>query len=247
MANLPEPSPTAVGALAPTGVLRAGINLSNFLLVTSTDDDGMPVGVSPSMAATLAARLGVPLELRPYANPGDVADAAARGEWDIGNIGAEPKRAETIDFSPAYAEIPCTYLVRAGSPLTSVADVDRPGVRIAVKSRAAYALWLERNLDHAELVEAPTIDASFDVFMADELDALAGLRPRLDADARTLPGAVVFDDGFSSVKQAMGTPKGRAPAGINYLTAFVEAAKSSGLVADLIAQHGADGLFPAPA
>ena len=74
--------------LAPTGVLRAGINMSNFLLVTGTTPQGDPDGVSPDIAREIAARLGVPLELVQFKSPGELADAAVEDRWDIGNIGA---------------------------------------------------------------------------------------------------------------------------------------------------------------
>ena len=81
-----------VAALAPRGVLRAAINLSNFLLV-SDQTGATPRGISPSLCGALAQRLEVPLELVPYANPGLLADAATSDEWDVGLIGAEPARA----------------------------------------------------------------------------------------------------------------------------------------------------------
>ena len=113
--------------LAPTGVLRAGINLSNFLLVTGKTPEGDPQGVSPDMARAVADRLGVGVEFMTFDTPGELADAAVDDVWDIGNIGAEPSRAKTIAFSAAYAEIQATYLVPAGSPLQSVDEVDREG------------------------------------------------------------------------------------------------------------------------
>ena len=137
-------SPDVIAELAPTGVLRAGINMSNFLLVTGKSETGDPQGVSPDMAAEIARRLGVPLKLVPFKSPGELADVAGKDAWDIGLIGAEPQRAETIAFTPAYVEIEATYLVPAGSPIKSIADVDRPGVRIAVTGRSAYGLWLDR-------------------------------------------------------------------------------------------------------
>jgi polar amino acid transport system substrate-binding protein len=243
---LPTPTPGAVDALAPTGTLRAGINLSNFLLVTRTQDDGTPIGVSPDLAAALAVQLRVGLELQTYKNPGDVADAVASGAWDIGNIGADPLRAEFINFTNAYAEIESTYLVPVGSTVANFDDVDQPGMRISVKARAAYALWLERNLQHATLVESDSLDASFDTFVEQGLDALAGLRPRLADDVVKLPGARVLDGKFSAVQQAMGTPRDRDPAGFAYLREFVEVAKSSGLIAGLIDRHEAIGLSVAP-
>jgi ABC-type amino acid transport substrate-binding protein len=144
--ELPNMTPEVKAQLAPTGVLRAGINLSNFLLVTGKAANGDPTGVSPSMAATVAERLGVPVQYVTYPRPSELADAAGTGAWDIGLIGAEPQRAEKIAFTAAYCEIEATYLVPAGSPITSLAEVDRPGVRIATSAGAAYTLWLERNI-----------------------------------------------------------------------------------------------------
>src|SRR5438105_15552500 len=129
-----------VSELAPSGVLRAAINMGNCLLVTGRPSSGDPEGVAPDMAREIASRLGVPVAYVPYARPGGLADAAGTGLWDIGLIGAEPQRAEKIAFSPAYVEIEATYLVPAGSPVKTIAEVDRAGVRIAVTARSAYDL-----------------------------------------------------------------------------------------------------------
>ena len=226
--------------LAPTGVLRAGINLSNFLLVTGTADNGDPQGVSPDIAKAVADRLGVPVSYVPFKTPGELADAAADDTWDIGNIGAEPERARTITFTAAYVEIEATYLVPAGSPLQSIEEVDQSGIRIAVSARSAYDLWLTDNIRNAELVKANGIDASFELFQSQQLDALAGLRPRLVSDVEKLPGARILDGQFSAVQQAIGTKPDR-PAGAAFLSAFVEEAKASGLVASFIEKHGVTG------
>lgn len=237
--------PKIVAELAPTGVLRAGINLSNFLLVTSRAENGDPQGVSPDMAQEVADRLGVGLKLVPFNTPGELADAADADAWDIGNIGAEPQRAEKISFTAAYCEIEATYLVPKGSPITSLDEVDKPGVRVAVYGRAAYGLWLERNIKHAELIRTDGIDSSYDAFVAQGLDALAGLRPRLISDVKRLEGARILDGKFSAVQQAIGTPK-RNTAAAAWLAEFVEEAKASGLVAKLIAKHSVEGLSVAP-
>jgi polar amino acid transport system substrate-binding protein len=226
--------------LAPTGVLRAGINLANFLLVTGESAAGEPQGVSPDMARAVADRLGVAVEYVGFKTPGELADAAAEDVWDIGNIGAEPERAKTMTFTAAYVEIEATYLVPAGSPIQSVAEVDREGVRIAVYGRSAYGLWLADNIRHAELVKTDGIDASFDVFVEQGLEALAGLKPRLIKDVGRLPGARLLDGKFSAVQQAIGTHPDRQ-AGAAFLSDFVEEAKASGLVASLIEKHGVEG------
>jgi polar amino acid transport system substrate-binding protein len=237
--------PNIVAELAPAGVLRAGINLSNFLLVTGKSASGDPAGVAPDMAAEVARRLGVPLKLVPFKSPGELADQAGRNVWDIGLIGAEPQRAEQIAFTAAYCEIEATYLVPVGSPLKTIADVDAPGVRIAVTGRSAYGLWLERNIKRATLVKSETIDSAYEQFVRDKLEALAGLKPRLLTDVEKLPGARILDGKFSSVQQAIGTAK-KNEAAAQWLRSFVEEAKSSGLVAQLIAKHKVRGLSVAP-
>jgi polar amino acid transport system substrate-binding protein len=238
-------SSEAIAELAPSGVLRAGINMGNSLLVSGTGPAGEPAGVAPDLAREIATRLGVPVAYVPFARPGELADAVGQGVWDIGLIAAEPARAQTIAFSPAYAEIAATYLVPAGSPLQTIADVDRPGVRIAIAARSAYDLWLSRNLQHAELVRAPGLDAAFELFVKEKLDALAGLRPRLLSDAQQLPGARILDGQFTAVQQAVGTARGNQ-AGAAFLRDFVEEAKGSGLIARLIERHGIRGLTVAP-
>src|SRR6201996_6415177 len=229
-------SQSLVAELAPHGVLRAAINMGNFLLVTGRTPSGDPTGVSPDMAAAIAARLGVPVKYVPFAKPGELADAAGTDVWDIGLIGAEPARAEKIAFTAAYVEIEATYLVPAGSPLKAIADVDSPGVRIAVTARSAYDLWLERNIRHAELVRSNSLDGAFDQFAAEKLEALAGLRPRLLTDVQKLSGATILPGQFTAVQQAIGTARANAAAAA-WLHDFVEQAKASGLVRQFIEQH----------
>jgi polar amino acid transport system substrate-binding protein len=231
--------------LAPTGTLRVGINLSNFLLVTGKAANGDPVGVAPDMGAEIARRLGVPVRYVTFPQPGLLADVVDTDTWDIGLIGAEPQRASKIAFTSAYVEIQSTYLVPAGSPIQSIADVDKPGVRIAVTARTAYGLWLERNITHATLVWTDTIDAAFERFSADKLDVLAGLKPRLLSDVAKLSGARILDGQFSAVQQAIGTSKLNAHAPL-WLQAFVDEVKTSDFVAGLIARHDVKGLSVAP-
>jgi polar amino acid transport system substrate-binding protein len=238
-------SPEIIADLAPTGVLRAGINLSNFLLVTGKSPAGDPEGVSPDMAGEVAKRLGVPVKYVTFKSPGELADAAGKGAWDIGLIGAEPQRAEMIAFTAAYTEIEATYLVPAGSPLKTIAEIDAAGVRIAVTGRSAYGLWLDRNIKHAELVRSDTLDSAYAQFVRDRLDALAGLRPRLLSDVEKLPGARIIDGRFTAVQQAIGTAK-KNTAGAAFLRDFIEEAKTSGLVARLIEKHKVRGLTVAP-
>ena len=234
------PSRQVVAELAPTGVLRAAINMGNFLLVTGKAPSGDPSGVSADIAAAIAARLGVPVKYVPYAKPGEIADDAEKGLWDIGNIGAEPQRAAVINFTAAYCEIEATYLVPAGSPIRGVGEVDQPGKRLAVTARSAYGLWLENNIKTAELVQFDSADAALKAFVDEKMDAYAGLRPALVGLAEKLPGSRILDGQFSAVQQAVGTPK-KNTAGFAFLREFVEEAKRSGVVASLIERHGVTG------
>jgi polar amino acid transport system substrate-binding protein len=236
---------SVLSELAPTGVLRAGINLSNFLLVTGKSATSDPIGVAPDMAKEIAAKLGVPVVYVPFKTPGLLADAVTEKVWDIGLIGAEPARAEKITFTAAYVEIEATYLVPPGSPIKSIADVDKPGIRIAVSARSAYDLWLVRNIKHATLVQTEGLGGAFNKFVDDKLDALAGLRPGLLGDVQKLPGGKILDGQFTAVQQAVGTPKANTE-GAKFLKDFVEEAKKSGLVAKLIERHRVVGLSVAP-
>jgi polar amino acid transport system substrate-binding protein len=234
-----------VAELAPHGALRAGINLANFLLVTGRSASGDPEGVAPDMARAIAERLGVPVKYVGYKTPGELADMAGTDTWDIGLIGAERQRAEKIAFTAAYVEIVATYLVPAGSKLQTIAEVDRPGVRIAVAARSAYDLWLERNIKQATLVRSTGLDGAYEQFVHDGLDALAGLKPRLLSDVTKLPGARILDGQFTAVQQAIGTARANTAAAA-WLAAFVEEAKAAGLVAKLIERHKVTGLSVAP-
>ena len=231
--------------LTPAGKLRVGINLGNFLLVTK-GTDGQVRGIVPDLSQELARRLGSAVEFVLYPQAGDVAGAAQAGAWDVAFIGAEPQRANEIDFTAAYLEIEATYLVLAGSSIQSLADVDRRGVRIAVADRSAYDLWLSRNIKHAELRRAEGIEGSYQLFLKEKLDVLSGLKPRLLQDREKLPGSRILEGRFTAVQQAIGTPKGR-PDVASYLRAFAEDIKASGLVAKAIERHGVRGVSVAAA
>ncbi len=237
--------PKIVAQLAPTGRLRAAINMSNFLLVVSKTANGLPVGPSPDVAGEVARRLGVELELVPYPRPSDIAAAAGNDEWDIANIGAEPQRAAVIDFTAAYSEIEATYLVPPDSPITDVSEVDVSGRTISAPAGSAYGLWLENNVRAADL---RLIKGNpFDQFVEANMDALAGLRSGLVKDQQRLPGSRILPGQFTAVQQAVGVNKGH-PEAFAWLKDFVEGIKASGFVAELIERHGVAGqLSVAPA
>lgn len=241
--NIPFPFPPAGSeirsALAPSGILRAGINLSNTLLVSARTPEGGPAGVSPDMALAVGAALGVTVRLVSYKTPGEVADAIMRHEWDIGLIADEPQRAETIAFTPAYAEIEACYCVRANAGMAGNTDIDRPGHRIATTERAAFTLWLERHIKHATLVPADSLDGARELFASGGADVLASLKSKLED--HPIPDTNVLTPPFMTVQQAIGCAKSQAAAAF-WLSSFVRAACQSGFVANCIQHHGVRGL-----
>lgn len=238
----------ALADLAPGGKLRAAINYGNAVLAQKDEATGQPKGITPDLARELGRRLGVPVELVIFNAAGKVFDAANTGAWDIAFIAIEPVRAGEIEFSAAYVIIEGGYMVPKDSPLKSIADVDHPGVRIAVGLKSAYDLYLTRTIKNATVVQASAGGGSamIDMFVKDRLEVVAGVKPGLVAYAKDHPEVRVMDGHFMEIQQAMGTPKGRT-AGAEYLRAFVEDVKASGFVAEALKRSNQSAAVAPPA
>jgi len=244
-ATVPAAPPGARSELAPTGKLRAAINFGNPVLAQKDPATGEPRGVSVDLARELGRRLGVPVELVTFAAAGKVFDALQKGAWDIAFLAIDPARAAEIAFTAPYVVIEATYVVPADSPLRTIEDVDRDGVRVAVGNKSAYDLYLTRTLKRAQLVRVPTSPAAIDVFLKDKLEAAAGVKQPLLQFAKTNPTVRVMDGRFMVIEQAMGTPRGRE-AGARYLREFVEEMKASGFVARGLERSGQGDATVAP-
>lgn len=226
----------AAGAknLAPTGTLRAAINLGNTVLA-QTGPDGKLQGITADLAGELARRLGVPLELVPFSSAGKVFEALKSDAWDVAFLAIEPVRAAEIAFTAPYVLIEGAYLVPKDSKLKTIDDVDHTGVRIGVGGGSAYDLYLTRTLKHATLVrDLKGGAASIEVFRREGLEVAAGVRQPLVAYAKDNADVYVMDGKFMEIRQAMGTPRTRPGSEESqaYLSAFVEEMKASGFVAD---------------
>ena len=232
--------------LAPSGVLRAGINLGNPVIAQPDPAGGDPNGVGPALARELGRRIGVPVQFLKYETAGKLADAVREGAWDVAFLAIDPARAVDIEFTDAYVHIEGTYMVRQASPLRSTADADREGVRIVVGLKTAYDLFLPREVKRALLIRTGSSAAAIEQFLAEGLDAVAGVRQPLDAAARKHPGHRVLGESFMVIRQASGVPRGRAAAA-RYLADFIEECKASGLVAEALAQSGITDVAVAPA
>lgn len=231
------PSKDIVQSLAPGGTLRVAMNFGNTVLAQKDPATGEPRGVSAALAREVAKRLGVPIGFIGFDAAGKVVDALKTDAWDLAFLAIDPVRADTIDFSPPYVIIEGAYLVPKASPLQTVADVDRPGVRIAVGKGSAYELWLTRNLKHAELVRDTTGTGALGGFLKSGLEAAAGVKQPIVAFAKAHPETRVIPGRFMVIEQAMATPKGRA-AGAAFIRSFIEEMKASGFVARALAESG---------
>jgi polar amino acid transport system substrate-binding protein len=222
-----------VSELAPSGKLRTAINFGNTVLAQKDPAGGEPRGVSPELARELARRLGVPIEYVTFDAAGKVFEALQKGAWDVAFMAIDPVRSAGIEFTGPYVVIEGAYLVPASSPLRSVEDVDRDGVRVAVARGSAYDLYLTRTLKHAKLIREPSGPQALALFRNERLEVAAGVKQPIVAFAKEHPDTRVIPGRFMVIEQAMGTPKGRE-AGARYLRKFVEEMKASGFVADAL-------------
>jgi polar amino acid transport system substrate-binding protein len=227
--------------LAPGGKLRVGINFGNIVLAQGTPD--APRGITPDLSRELGKRLGVPIEFIPFDAAGKTFEALKAGKLDIIFLAIEPVRAAEIEFTAPYVLIEGVYLVPKDSPLKTVADVDREGVRIGVNKDSAYDLFLTRTLKHAKLARA---ENGIDFFLKEKLEAAAGVKQPLAAFAKSNPNVRVMDGRFMEIRQAMGTQKGRV-VGARYLRAFIEEMKASGFVAEALKRSHQPDAAVAPA
>jgi polar amino acid transport system substrate-binding protein len=246
-----NPPKEAVSDLAPSGTLRAAINVGNAVLAARPTGGGDPSGAEPTgisvdLARELGRRLGVPVQLIVFDAAGKVVEAGRSGAWDIAFVALDPARAAEINQSPPYVQIEGAYLVRADSPLKSNDEVDRKGHRVVVGRNSAYDLYLTRALKQAQIVRTPTSALVVDTMMKDNYEVSAGVKQALENDARRIPGVRLLPGRFMVINQAMASQQGK-PAGAKYLREFIEEMKASGFVAKAIERHKQPSAVVAPA
>ncbi len=237
MSNVP---PDVIKELAPTGTLRASINLGNIVLAQGTPDN--PRGVTVELARELGKRLGVPVRLTCFDAAGKSFESMKAGKADILFLAIEPVRAAEVAFTAPYVIIEGVYVVPKDSKIHTPADVDRAGVRIAVNKASAYDLFLSRTIKHATILRS---ESGVNSFLKDKLDVVAGVKQPLVAFVKDHPNVRMIEPRFMEIQQAMGTAKGR-DAGHRYLKSFVEEMKASGFVADALKRSNQPDAAVAP-
>ncbi|MDI3405359.1 transporter substrate-binding domain-containing protein [Streptomyces cavernicola] len=235
------PTEAVVRDLAPTGVLRVAVNLGNPVLAQGTPE--APAGVTVDIAREVAARLGVPVSFACFDAARKSYEEMAAGRADLCFLAVEPAREADVAFTAPYVVIEGVYAVRADSPLRSVAEVDRAGVRIGVKRGSAYDLYLSRTLREASVVRG---EEGVDVFVAEGLEVGAGIRQPLTEYVAAHPELRLIEGRFMQIRQAVGTRRDRAPETVGFLRGLVEELKGSGFVRRALERSGRSGELVAP-
>lgn len=232
--------------MAPTGSLRAVINLGNPILARQDAATGQVTGVSVDLAQALAQQLKVPLTLIPVASAAKSVDVVTQGNADIGFFAIDPVRGQGIAFTPPYVVIEGSYLVKKDSPLVRNEQVDQAAHRVVVGLGSAYDLFLTRALQHAQLVRAPTSPQVVSFFMQGNYDVAAGVKQQLESDAQKVEGLRLLPGHFMLIEQAMGQPKSSSQKAREALASFVTKMKSNGFVRDSLLRHRIEGAVIAP-
>ena len=231
--------------IAPTGVLRIGVNMNNFLLVNSKDKSGVIDGVSPGIGKKLAKQLNISFEIVKFANPGLLADAVNNNEWDIGNIASEKERGKTIDFSDPYVNIDANFLFREEDNFKNNNDIDQSGIKIAVFERSAYDLWLTENFKKAELIRVNSIEESHNLFKENKVNILAGLKPKLIDEMKKNNNYEMIQSPFTYIKQSIGIKKGN-PEVLDFINKFISNNIKEGYIKSLLQQHNVQDKLSIP-
>lgn len=239
------PAPAVQAELAPTGTLRVAVFTGNPVIGTRDGAKGQLKGTTVILGRALASHAGVTATLVEYTSVAKMVEDAKAGAWDIAVVAYDPARTDVIDFAPPHMVVDLTYLVAPGSSIRSVADADKPGIRIGAARGAATSLLLQRTLQSATLVPAENEAAVFALLREGRADAIAQNRFLLLGLAEQLPGSRVLADRFAAASMSIVLPKGREQA-LEYVRAFVNEAKKSGSMAFAIEAAGLRGVSVAP-
>ena len=231
--------------LAPKGVLRVGLNMSNFLLVNSRGSNGVPVGVSPDIGKKLAKQLNVNCKLVQFEKPGLLADAVNEDQWDVGNIACGKERGKIIDFSDPYVNIDANFIFKNKDNFKNNDEINSSGIKIAVVNRSAYDLWLTENFKKAELIKVDTIDNSHKLFRESKVDVLAGLKPKLMEELENNKEFKIITNPFTHIKQAIGIKKGN-PEILVFLNKFILRLIDEGYIEGLLKKYNLQNKLSIP-
>ena len=236
-----------IAELCPTGTLRVGVVSApaQTALFVVLDGSGAPQGVTVDVSIKLARKIGVPVEFVVAPNTGELTDAMVAGKIDISFMPVDDERKKRIDFGPAYAVVDSTYMATATSGISKIAEIDRPGVRVVAIAGTVTNRAVSRTLINATVTAVNSVDDAMEMLRTARAEAFALSRDALPPFVAKLPGSRIVDGAFQQTSIAIALPKER-PGALRYMTAFMQEAKSSGLIRSALDKAGAKDLAVAP-
>jgi polar amino acid transport system substrate-binding protein len=238
MVDAPQTTDPRVADLVQAGKVRVALYLPQYTKDPVTGDlRGWCVDLVRAIGKRLGVA-GVPVE---HLTPPAAIAGLKSGVCDIAIMGIDPARATEVDYSPPFAQLDFTYLVPAGSSIQTLADADRPGVRIAVVCNHVSTLTLTRILRQATPVHAEMWDAAFDLLRNGHADAFASVRAELMKSVPELPGSRLLEESYGANRLAMAVAKGHAAGRLAYMSEFIDEARALGLVQRAIDHSGLAG------
>jgi polar amino acid transport system substrate-binding protein len=241
------PDPALLQQLAPTGKLRVAVAVAPSPSAQFAIKDGDSFkGVAITLGTALAKKLGVPVQIVPHNASGEIQNSAADNKWDVAFLPVDAERKKFVDFGSAYHLLQSTFLVAPGSKMQSVKDADAAGVGIGGVANTATFRAAVASTPKATHIEFKGVDIATAAMNEGKIDAIALSRESLGGLIAKIPGSRILDDAFLNSTTAVCVPKGK-PAALDYVSAFVEASKASGLVRSALDEMGLKSSIVAPA
>lgn len=242
------PIPTATPIPAPADLVAAG----KIRIVLDPTSPAIGTRVGPSdfrgpgwdVALELARRMGVKAEAV-EATGAKVDELASAGGWDIGIVVVSADMDSKYANAGPLLRAETGYLVPAGSPIKTMADIDKPGVRIAMIKTASSFATLQASLKNAKMIGVSSTAEVIDLLKTGGAEAFANAKPRMGTVLPSLPGAVILDGAIATTDYGVYGPKGNE-ARLAYLKAFVASIKASGFLKAASDKAAVPGLLPAP-
>lgn len=230
--------------IASTGKLRVAIGISpaGGAFWSTKNADGGYAGVPVTLGTDMAKALGVPVEFVAYPNSGQITDAASSKVWDVTFLPQDSERMSKMWFGPTYEVADATYIIRAGSPVSNFAELDKPDIKVAAVNNTTTMRGAIAHLKNAKVIGYQTYDEIFGLLKAGEVDAFALSRDQLNAMSKKLPGTRVLDETFKKTTTAVAVPLDH-PEALAFVTKFMDEANANGL---LRRAYDANGLKDAP-
>jgi polar amino acid transport system substrate-binding protein len=239
MTAMPARADALKDQIAPTGKLRVAIAISaagGAFWSTKTEAGGY-AGVPVDLGKEMADQLGVPVEYVVHQNSGQITDAASKGTWDVTFLPKDPERETKMSFGPIYEVTDATYIVKAGSPVTSFQALDQPGIKIAAVNNTTTMRGAIAHLKNAKVTGYQTYDEIFNLLKNGEIDAFALSRGQLEAMAKKIPGTRVLGETFKQTVTAVAVPLNH-PLSLAFASKFVTEAKTNGMLRKAFDNNG---------